>query len=157
MAAKPRKWWSTSLNTKEMQIKTMSYQFTSIRTASIKQNKNWKWPPGARGWLGQWSVWLLISGLWARGPRWVWGLLKNKNLSFFHSFFFFSLAYSFWETVSEPGRGRKRRRESESHAGSALPAQSPMQGSNPLTTRAWPELRSGVGRLPDWATQAPLK
>ena len=51
---------------------------------------------------------------------------------------------------AERGRGR------ESQAGSVLSAQSPTWGSNSWTVRSWPEPKSRVGHLTDWATQAPL-
>ena len=55
----------------------------------------------------------------------------------------------------ELGRVRERERETESQA---LSVQSPIQGSNSLTLRSWPELKSIVNSwmLTDWATQAPL-
>ena len=57
------------------------------------------------------------------------------------------------------GRGRKRERgrEREFQVGPALSAQSPMWGSNPWTTRSWPEPTPRVGCLTDWATQVPLE
>ena len=40
----------------------------------IEKNKNM----GTLGWLGLWSLRLLISELWVRAPRWVYRLLKNQ-------------------------------------------------------------------------------
>ena len=51
------------------------------------------------------------------------------------------------------GKGQ-REVETESQAGSALSAQSLTWGSNSWTMRSWPDLRSRVGHLTDWATQA---
>ena len=50
------------------------------------------------------------------------------------------------------GRGRKRK----SQAGSILSVQSLMWGSSSLTRRSWPELKSRIGCLTDWAPGAPL-
>ena len=55
------------------------------------------------------------------------------------------------ERQHEWGRGRERERESQ--AGSTLPAQSLTWGSIPQTVRSWPEPKSRVRRLTDWATQ----
>ena len=59
------------------------------------------------------------------------------------------------EREHEQGRGREKRRERKSQAGSALSAQSPTRGSNSWTMRLGPETKSRVRRLTDWATQAP--
>ena len=56
----------------------------------------------------------------------------------------------------ERERERERGRERKSQANSMLPAQSPVWGLIPWTVRSWPELKSRVGRLTDWATQVPL-
>ena len=56
--------------------------------------------------------------------------------------------------VSMQGRA-EREREGESQAGSALSAQSQMWGLNSQTVRSWPEPKSSVGPLTDWATQVP--
>ena len=53
------------------------------------------------------------------------------------------------------GDGQKEK-ERESQAGSTLPVQSPMWGSNQQVVRSRPEPRSRVGCSTDWATQAPL-
>ena len=50
---------------------------------------------------------------------------------------------------------RERGREREFQAGSALSAQSPVQGSISWTLRLWPEPNSRVRRLTRWDTQAP--
>ena len=61
------------------------------------------------------------------------------------------------ERASMSGGAAEREGERESKAGSKLSAQSPTRGSIPRTSmRSWPEPKSRVGRLPDWATQAPL-
>ena len=54
------------------------------------------------------------------------------------------------------GREREREREGEreSQAGSALSPWSPTRAHKPWD-REWPEPKSGVGHLTDWATQAP--
>ena len=49
---------------------------------------------------------------------------------------------------------REKEREKESQAGSVVSVQSQTQGSNPQTVRSWPELKSRVIGLTDWATQA---
>ena len=51
---------------------------------------------------------------------------------------------------------RERVRERESQAGSAVSAQSLMRGLNSQTVRSWPKLKSRVGCLTNWDTQAPL-
>ena len=54
-------------------------------------------------------------------------------------------------------RERERERgERESQAVSALSVQSPTWGSIPPTMRSWPEPKSGVECLTNWATQVPL-
>ena len=63
-----------------------------------------------------------------------------------------------WERKSSHRKGgADREEERESQEGSTLSAQSPMRGWNSWTMRLWPELRSRVGRLTDWATQVPLE
>jgi len=47
-----------------------------------------------------------------------------------------------------------REGERESQAGSAFRAE-PDVGLNLMTVRSWPELKSRVGGLTNWATQAP--
>ena len=51
----------------------------------------------------------------------------------------------------------QREREIESQAGSALSAQSVMQGLNSGTMRSLPELKPRVRRLTNGAIQVPLK
>ena len=53
------------------------------------------------------------------------------------------------------GEGQ-REKDRESQAGSALSAQNHVWGSNWQTMKSWPELKSRIGCLTDWATQAPL-
>ena len=63
----------------------------------------------------------------------------------------------FWERAcvhAWAGEGQ-RERERESHTGSTLSVQSLTLGSIPGTTRSWPELKSRVRRLTNWATQVP--
>ena len=72
--------------------------------------------------------------------------------------FFLSLFIYFergWEWMGERG-GAEKERERESQAGFVLSAQSLLQGSIPWTLRSWPEPKSRIGHLTDWATQAPL-
>ena len=66
--------------------------------------------------------------------------------------FFFLNVRLFWE-IKWTSRGRGRERESQ--AGPMLSAQSPTWGSISWTTRSWPEPKSRIGCLTDWATQAP--
>ena len=54
-------------------------------------------------------------------------------------------------------RGAEGGKERESQAGSTLTAQSPTRGWNLWMVRSWPEPKPRVGRLTNWATQAPLK
>ena len=56
--------------------------------------------------------------------------------------------YLFWERESMWG-GAEREGDRESQAGLT-------RDSISWTMRSWPELKSRVGRLTDWATQAPL-
>ena len=72
--------------------------------------------------------------------------------------FVFSVFYLFWERERawEVGTAEKEE-EKESQAGSALSAQSPMQGSNPQTMRLWPEPKSRAEHLKDWAIQVTLQ
>ena len=53
------------------------------------------------------------------------------------------------------GEGQ-REGERESQAGSLQSAWSPTPGLNPRTMRSWPELKSRVRCLSDWATQVSL-
>ena len=62
------------------------------------------------------------------------------------------LSFILFIILREWGRGREER---ESQAGSAMPTQGPAWGSNPRTTRSWPELKPRAGRSTYWATQAP--
>ena len=66
----------------------------------------------------------------------------------------------FWEgereTETEHKQGRNRQRGRASEADFVLTALSLMQGSIPPTLRSWPEPKSRVWHLTDWATQAPL-
>ena len=89
----------------------------------------------------------------------IWGEVRRLNnwaiqvpLTYFWKVYLFILRVRLrvWE-----GEGQ-REREKESQAGSAVSLQSPTWGSNPQTMRAWPQLKSRVRCLPDWATQAPL-
>ena len=64
-------------------------------------------------------------------------------------FFFFFNVYLFLRG----GEGRERNRQFQ--AGSTLSAQSQMLGLHLWTVRSWPELKSRVRCLNDWAIQAP--
>ena len=57
--------------------------------------------------------------------------------------------------MSEQAGEGQRERETESQAGSIVPEWSPTWGLNPWTLSSWPETKSRVGCLTDWATQAP--
>ena len=59
------------------------------------------------------------------------------------------------EKEHEQGRGREREREGESQAVSMLSVWSPTWGSKSWTMRSWPEQKSRVWCLTDWATQVP--
>ena len=66
--------------------------------------------------------------------------------------------YLFWErepVIVWAGEGQKDR-ERESQEGSTLSAQSPKQGSNSQTMRQWPQPKSRVRHLTNWATHVPL-
>ena len=65
--------------------------------------------------------------------------------------FLLMFVYLFWDRKQGRGRGRSR----ASQAGSALLEQSRLWVSIPLAVRSWPELKSRVRCLTDWATQAP--
>ena len=69
----------------------------------------------------------------------------------FHSFLFYFIIwksiYLFWERESVSREGAERKSEGEN-------IQQADMGLDPATLRSWPELRSRVSRLMDWATQA---
>ena len=69
-----------------------------------------------------------------------------------HLIYFLSLFIYFWEGERQ-GEGIERGRESQ--AGFASSVQSPMYGLNSWTVRSWPESKSRVRRLNDWAIQEP--
>ena len=52
---------------------------------------------------------------------------------------------------------RGRDRETEDQNQSSLRVQTPLWGLNSQTGKSWPEPKSRVSRLTDWATQAPLE
>ena len=56
--------------------------------------------------------------------------------------------------IFEGGEGQ-REKERESQAGSSWSAKSPMWGSNSRTVKSWPEMKSGVRSLTNWATRVP--
>ena len=64
----------------------------------------------------------------------------------------------FWdrERERESREGAEREGDREFQADSKLLAQSPSRGLNPWIARSWPELKSKVRCLTDWATQVPL-
>ena len=68
--------------------------------------------------------------------------------------FYLKFIYLFIGGEGKWERGREMERERESQTGSALSAQNPIQSSNSWTVRSWPEPKSWVGPLTDWATQA---
>ena len=53
------------------------------------------------------------------------------------------------------GRGREKRGERESQAGSKLSVRSLTWGSNPQSVRSWPGLKWRVRHLTNWATRHP--
>ena len=63
--------------------------------------------------------------------------------------------YLFLRERARAGKGQ-REGERESQAGSVLSAQSPMWGLMSHTVRSWPEPKSRVRCLTNWATQVPL-
>ena len=65
--------------------------------------------------------------------------------------FFFKVYLLIWERGRE--RERERERERGSQAGSVLSAQSPTRGSSAWTVKSWPERKSRVRCLTNWATQ----
>ena len=86
-----------------------------------------------------------------RERRCFWAFLLFQPLfSCFLKFFFFKFIYLF----GGAGGRAERKGEKESQAGSTVPAQSLTQGSIPQTVRSWPEPKSRVRHLTDWATQA---
>ena len=85
-------------------------------------------------------------------------ILLNQLLVQLQSFIFIPLFVLFYferKSVRRHARTSRRRAETESQAGSTLPAQSPMWGSNAQIVRLWFELRSRVGCLTDGTTQVP--
>ena len=74
-------------------------------------------------------------------------------------FLFFLSLFIYFEREggSTWGKGRKRGREREFQEGPTLSVQNPVWGSNSWTARSWPEPKSRVGCLTDWATQGPLQ
>ena len=75
---------------------------------------------------------------------------------FFFNFIFLSLFALFWERKRASRGGAEREGERESHAGSVLSAQNSMEGSILQTASSWPEPKSSVRCLTNWATQASL-
>ena len=82
-----------------------------------------------------------------------------QYITFIFWMFMYLFVYSEREREREGASGGRAEREGEreSQASLAPPAQSPTQDSNSWTVRSWPEPKSRVGRLTDWATQAPLQ
>ena len=80
-----------------------------------------------------------------------WNIFWERNQQY--SFLFLSLFILRESTIM---RGTEREGERESQAGSILSVQSPTRGPIPRTVRSWPEPKSRVGHLTDWATQGTL-
>ena len=90
-------------------------------------------------------------------------LLVKTMLKFYHivfpllsSLFYFFDVYLFILRERESRGGTEREGDKESQSGSALPMQSPMWGSNSQSLRSWPEPKSRVRWLTDWATKVAL-
>ena len=114
-----------------------------------------KWPTEKRRFLwlsvgdSQYTLafWRLWEGTYSF-PYWSWNLVCLR-------FFFFKFI-SFWERQRQCKWGRDRERGRERIPSSSAPSvQSRTQGSNPRTVKSGPEPKPRVGRLTDWATQAP--
>ena len=106
---------------------------TGLRTAMLVKSLH-KWVRDAR-------IFICVKFLC---PVWVH---HKTSLDFY---FLFCFIYFERQRRHEWGRGRERGRETESHAGSTLSAQSRIQGLNSRTVRSWPEPKSRVrhtGRL----------
>ena len=82
-------------------------------------------------------------------PRlyYIWKILKE--FSFILKSIHFERAH-----VHKLGRGRERGGERESKAGSTLTVE-PHVGLSPMTVISWPEPKSRVGCLTNWANQVP--
>ena len=78
--------------------------------------------------------------------------IKNFFLRFFFSVYLFTLR----ERAHEQERSRKRRRERIPSRLCTVSTE-PDVGLNHMTARSWPEPKSRVGHLPEWATQVPLQ
>ena len=93
------------------------------------------------------DTFLKVSGLhYQQKIQWyLLNLLTTLKFPFWEKTNLFSLSFIFIyferEIESKQGRGRERGRQ-ESQAGSALSAQSLMQGSHSRTGRSWPESES---------------
>ena len=76
---------------------------------------------------------------------------KEKSKTVSRCFFFFKFVCLFWEREHSHRRGRER-------IPSELPllARSLTQGLNSQTVGPWPDLKSEIQCLTDWATQASL-
>ena len=77
---------------------------------------------------------------------------NGKSISVY---FFFKFIYFERQRERESAGASRGEAGRESQAVFTLSAQSPMQGSNSRTMRSWPEPKSRVRCLTDWATQAP--
>ena len=99
--------------------------------------------PGAWRWLG-------VDGM----ERWIGGqIIKSlaycwKNISVLKFIYLLLFFERDWER-------ERAERERESQAGSMQSVQSPTWGWNSQTVRSWPESKSRVRCLPDWAPQGP--
>ena len=78
--------------------------------------------------------------------------LQMDHFSFLNNFLMF--IYVFFERESLSGGGAEREKERESQAGYTLSTE-PNTGLDFTTLRSWPEPKSRVRRLTNWATQTP--
>ena len=85
--------------------------------------------------------------------KWTWTCGIYIGFIFLQASFFFLLSLFIY---FEREREREREAERQFQAGSALSAQSLMQGLNSHTMRSWPEPRSGVRGLTNGATRRPF-
>ena len=96
-------------------------------------------------------------------PRLCSHIVSDRELT---TSFLLMFIYLFWERGKEreseactnkggAERERERERERESQAGSSCLCRSLTWGSIPQTVRSWPELKSKLTCLSDWATHMP--
>ena len=82
-----------------------------------------------------------------------WRAYASWVYSFFLGVGWGKFIYLFWEREREREREAEREGERESQAGSTVSSE-PDTGLHPMIMRSWPELKSRVRCLTDWATQA---